>query len=343
MGKLRVVLKEYNLGDPISILFFIIGVGTVISICYIGIISTLSYNLKFKSDLAVAADSSYNFNGFKTDVTRTSISLDEIYNKGPVRGSIPAIVNPKFDLASSSNLNEEEKGILIDFEGKVQKFYPLNIMVWHEVVNDEFGYFPFAVTYSPLTGTAIVFERKLNNKELIFSATGMLYKSNLIMYDSATESLWSQNERRAVAGEYNGTNLNLIKFNLTTFKYAKEKYPEVKVLTTNTGFSRDYSNNPYKDYSNTQEIYPEFGITDVNTDHFSKSLVYSVPYEGKVYSALVDNLQVTPVVFDNGIVINKKDEEINAKINGVSVDLPGYYEMWFSWAIKHSLDGVLLD
>jgi hypothetical protein len=341
MGKLRSVLKEYNLNDPASVLFFIIGVGAVISICYIAVISAITYNIKFKSELAVAADTGEDFNGFKTDITRSSISIDKIYNKGPVKGSIPSINNPKFELATNSNLQDQEQGILINFENKTQKFYPLDILVWHEVINDAFGYYPFAVTYSPLTGTAAVFERKINDRVLLFGATGMLYESNLIMYDSATESLWSQNERRAVVGEYNGTNLNLIKFNLSTYKDAKEKYPDLKVLTTNTGFSRDYNNNPYEDYSKKSDIYPEFGITDINTDHFSKALVYSVPYEGKVYSVLVDELKNKPAVFDNGIVISEVDKEINAKINGVSLDLPGYYEMWFSWAIKHSVDGFL--
>ena len=126
--------------------------------------------------------------------------------------------------------------------------YPLQILMWHEIVNDVAGSVPVTVTFCPLCNSALVFERRVDGATLDFGTSGMLYKSDLVMYDRQTHSLWAQMEGRAIVGTLAGTRLGLVPANTIAYEDWKAAHPRGKVLSRETGFSRSYGLNPYESY-----------------------------------------------------------------------------------------------
>lgn len=138
--------------------------------------------------------------GLKTNTSQRSIELSKVLSGGPGKDGIPAIREPVF-----VSVSEKPESVLLDTDGIVlgkgqAKFYPYNIMIWHEIVNDTVDGVPVAVTFCPLCGSAAVFDRRVDGESLSFGVSGLLYQSNLLMHDSKTESLWSQVLGEAVVG-----------------------------------------------------------------------------------------------------------------------------------------------
>ena len=148
-----------------------------------------------------AQEQAFLSSGLSTDTGKSLIDLDLVLSGGPPKDGIPAINIPTFTgiSSASSNLADDTLGLLVTADDD-ERFYPYNILVWHEIVNDTVGGIPVSVTFCPLCGSGIVYERVVNGQEVLFGVSGRLYESNLLMYDSATESLWSQIEGRAVIG-----------------------------------------------------------------------------------------------------------------------------------------------
>jgi len=144
-------------------------------------------------------------------------------------------------------MSDHDTVIGLEINGEA-KAYPLFILVWHEIVNDRVGEVPVAVTYCPLCYTNQVFERIIDGKTVEFGTSGKLYNSNLLMYDRLTESYWSQALGMAVKGELSGYQLNLVPFDVITWKDWKLLHPETLVLTTDTGYIRSYATDPYGSY-----------------------------------------------------------------------------------------------
>lgn len=184
----------------------------------------------------------------ETNGIKHSIPLDKIKSGGPPKDGIPSIDNPKFaEIQDSSFMSDSDTVIGLEINGE-SKAYPLFILVWHEIVNDKVGSVPVSVTYCPLCYTNQVFERIIDGQEVEFGTSGKLYNSNLLMYDRYTESYWSQALGTAVKGELTGYQLNLIPFDVITWGDWKKLYPETKVLTTDTGYIRSYTTDPYGNY-----------------------------------------------------------------------------------------------
>ncbi len=132
--------------------------------------------------------------------------------------------------------------------------YPLQILVWHEIVNDEVGGVPVAVTYCPLCFTNQVFKRTIDGEVVEFGTSGKLYNSNLVMYDRSSESYWSQALGQAIVGEHTGKKLERIPFDLANWAEWKKLYPDSMVLSQNTGFGRPYGADPYGDYYTSPRV-----------------------------------------------------------------------------------------
>jgi hypothetical protein len=127
--------------------------------------------------------------------------------------------------------------------------YPLQIMTWHEIVNDTVGEVPVAVTFCPLCNTAIAFERPvISGEATTFGTSGKLINSNLLMYDRATESLWPQVTGIALTGELKGTELRRIPAQIVSWAQFRGSFPDALVLNRDTGHSRQYGTNPYPGY-----------------------------------------------------------------------------------------------
>ena len=184
----------------------------------------------------------------ETNGIKHSIPLDKIKGGGPPKDGIPSIDDPKFaEIPDSHFMSDSDTVIGLEINGEA-KAYPIFILVWHEIVNDNVGGVPVSVTYCPLCYTNQVFERIIDGQEVEFGTSGKLYNSNLLMYDRYTESYWSQALGIAVKGELTGYELNLIPFDVITWGDWKKIHPETVVLTTDTGHIRSYATDPYGNY-----------------------------------------------------------------------------------------------
>lgn len=175
----------------------------------------------------------------------------EILSGGPPKDGIPAIDDPQFVSLSEAEawLDDREPVVFVEV-GEDARAYPIQILTWHEIVNDMIGGMPLAVTYCPLCNTAIAFERTFDGRVLDFGTTGRLRFSNLIMYDRQTETWWQQGTGRALAGEYAGRQLAFYPATIVSWQAFKVAHPNGKVLSLATGARRRYGANPYVGYDN---------------------------------------------------------------------------------------------
>jgi hypothetical protein len=191
--------------------------------------------------------------GWKTDFTRHSVPLTEFHSGGPPRDGIPPIDKPKPVPRSAGDrfLDARDPVIAVAVHGQARA-YPLQILVWHEIVNDELGGVPIAVSYCPLCNSSLVFDRRIAGRTLTFGTTGNLRNSDLVMWDRQTESWWQQLTGDAVVGRLTGTKLRPLSAQTLGWAQFKRAYPNGDVLSRNTGHSRPYGENPYVGYDQPQ-------------------------------------------------------------------------------------------
>lgn len=190
----------------------------------------------------------------KTDFTNTLVDLDEIMSGGPPKDGIPAIDKPQFISPEEASewLDPKEPVIAVSMAGQARA-YPLQILMYHEIVNDAIGDVPYSVTFCPLCNACLVYDRRVDGQVLDFGTTGKLRKSDLVMYDRQTESWWQQLSGRAIVGELAGTKLQLLPANIVAFEDFKSAYPAGEVLSRETGYLRSYGNNPYRGYDSISD------------------------------------------------------------------------------------------
>jgi len=184
-----------------------------------------------------------------TDHENTSIDIREITSGGPPKDGIPAVDDPMFvDTATASEwVNEVEPVIALKI-GDDARAYPLQILIYHEIVNDVVDGKPVTVTFCPLCNASIVFDRQVDGAVLDFGTTGRLRNSDLVMYDRQTESWWQQFTGEGLIGHYNGVRLEQINSQIVSFADFVIAFPDGKVLSRDTGFRRSYGQNPYMGY-----------------------------------------------------------------------------------------------
>lgn len=203
-------------------------------------------------------------NGF--DLSNTLIDADKILSGGPAKDGIPAIDKPIFmPVAVASHLKPDDRILGIKING-VSKAYPIAILNWHELVNDEVAGQRFIISYCPLCGTGVAFSSRVKDSDLNFGVSGLLYNSDVLLYDRQTESLWSQILGKAVSGDFIGQKLIKLPLTHTSWSDWKASHPQSQVLTEQTGHSRDYRRNPYSGYEKSRALY--FQVTDKAPDWF---------------------------------------------------------------------------
>lgn len=186
---------------------------------------------------------------FSTDFTKHRISFDEILSGGPPKDGIPALDEPKFiSVQEADEWLKLVEPVILFKHGHEARAYPLQILMWHEIVNDVVAGTPVVVTFCPLCNTAIAFERTIDGQALDFGTTGRLRHSNLIMYDRQTETWWQQATGEAIIGEFTGKQLQLLPAMIVSWKEFQTAYPDGKVLSRDTGYNRQYGQNPYFGY-----------------------------------------------------------------------------------------------
>jgi hypothetical protein len=189
-----------------------------------------------------------------TNWSKHTIDYDELLSGGPPRDGIPSIDRPKFVSAGEAAdwLADNEPVIALEIEGDARS-YPLQILTWHEIVNDVVGGVPVIVTFCPLCNAAITFDRRVGGQVYEFGTSGLLRNSDLVMYDRTTESLWQQLTGEAIVGDMVGRRLKFLSSSLVSFDDFRQAYPRGKVLSRDTGHNRDYGRNPYTGYDRADQ------------------------------------------------------------------------------------------
>jgi hypothetical protein len=236
---------------------------------------------------------------FSTDFSKHTVPYRDILSGGPPKDGIPAIDQPAFVSVSEADgwLKPVEPVILVEVNQEARA-YPLQILTWHEIVNDTLGGLPLAVTFCPLCNTAIAFERTFAGQVLDFGTTGRLRYSNLIMYDRQTETWWQQANGEAIAGFYAGEQLNFYPATIIAWQEFKAAHPDGLVLSRETGFNRSYGQNPYIGYDDVNN--PPFLYTGPQTpgDLPPKARVLTVDLGGEAVAYPYDTLQDRQVIND---------------------------------------------
>ncbi len=192
-----------------------------------------------------------------TDFSLRNIPLGDVLEGGPPKDGIPAIHKPKFVSPQKAKpwLQSHEPVLIVSHKGVV-KGYPLQILIWHEIVNDNVAGLPVLVTFCPLCNSALVFDRRVKGKALTFGVSGLLRNSDMIMWDLQTESWWQQITGRGIVGHYTEATLTMLPSPITTFAFFAEHHPKGQILSRQTGFKRPYGENPYVGYDSLQNFLP---------------------------------------------------------------------------------------
>lgn len=278
-----------------------------------------------------------------TDNVKHSIPLNEILSGGVPKDGIPSIDNPKFIGAKDADeyLDDDSVGLGFIWKG-VERFYPYQVLVWHEIVNDTVAGDPILVTYCPLCATGIVFDPKINGGASQFGVSGKLWQSNLLMYnrssDPKNESLWSQVLGEAVLGEFTGIKLTVLPADTVKYGSWKKAHPDTEVLSRETGLIRSYGRDPYGNYYTDDSV--GFGATFNDDRLHPKEFVFGIEIDNKFKAYRRDSLKVgtTKDEFRSMNIEIEKDESGVVRmfiINGEKISLPHIDGFWFSWLAVH--------
>ncbi len=278
----------------------------------------------------------------KTDWSRFDPRITAVLSGGPAKDGIPAIDVPTFVPLTSVSLREDIEAVVLT-DGETIKVYPYNILTWHEIVNDTVADVPVAVTFCPLCGSAIVYERTLAGKPTTFGVSGFLIDSNMVMYDRNSESLWQQSTGRALAGTHMGEVLKLAPFQLMRIADVKAQYPQALVLSEQTGYVRDYTYNPYAGYEETNETF--FPLSTLDGRYHPKTLFVVVRDGERVVAAPWDTIRTTSTTTASSggtIFTYTMPEEVLTIKRADGVAVPFYFEMWFSLAAQHGGESLVV-
>lgn len=205
--------------------------------------------------LALAALAQFPSKNWRTDISKRSIALDELVSGGPPKDGIPALDFPRFETvpAAARWLGEKEPVLVVEL-GQDVRAYPFQILIWHELVNDQLGDRPVLVSYCPLCNSALVFDRRVRGGVLTFGVSGMLRGSDMVMFDRQTESLWQQITGEALVGSFTGTRLSIVPSQTVPFETFAKQFPNGRVLSRETGHRRPYGRSPYAGYESGQRL-----------------------------------------------------------------------------------------
>lgn len=275
------------------------------------------------------------------DITKRSIPREALLDGGPPKDGIPALDRPRFvTSAEAAEFLKDKDQVIGVYRDAEAKAYPLKVMVWHELVNDEIGGRPSTVSYCPLNGAGVVYDPVVSGQQLTFGVTGKLYNSTVVLYDRQTQSLWSQVTRQAIAGPSIGMKLEMIPSLTTTWRYWKTLHPETRVLSPDTGFRRDYNQNPYAAYHTSDEML--FPVPkNVKSKLRNKERVIGLEISGVSKAYPFSRLKKKPTPFEDKVAGEKVQVHFDRKTETASISdsqgnlLPAFTIFWFAWQAFH--------
>jgi len=276
-------------------------------------------------------------NGF--DLSHSLIPVAEIHHGGPARDGIPAIDRPRFVAVAEANYLQDRDRVLGINRNGIKKAYPIKILNYHEIVNDQFAGEAIVVSYCPLCGTGMAFIASVDGSVRDFGVSGLLYNNDVLLYDRESESLWSQIMKQAVTGPLRGTRLQQVAMSHTTWGDWHRRYPHSLVLSTDTGARRDYQRSPYAGYASSEDVYFPMGEIDrryhpkeqlIGLSLGDKSKAYPFAELSRTQGKLRDNFSRRDILIEfdaenrTGTVFGADGEEI-----------PSTISYWFAWQAFH--------
>ena len=276
-------------------------------------------------------------NGF--DLAGALVPVEEILHGGPPKDGIPAIDRPSFVGARDAAELGPSDMVLAIFRNGIAKAYPIRILNWHEVVNDRFGADDVVVTFCPLCGSGVAFESKAQGRALRFGVSGLLYNSDVLLYDRETQSLWSQIKAQAVAGPLKGGRLTAVPVVHTTWADWRARHRESLVLSRKTGFARDYDRDPYAGYEKSAELI--FPVRFRAEGFHPKERVLGIVLDGRAKAYPFVEMargrgEITDTVAGRAVRIRYSREHQSAEaVDAKGQALVATTLFWFAWAAFH--------
>jgi hypothetical protein len=287
--------------------------------------------------LLTSAATAKKINGFT--IKDPLIPTRLIKSGGPPRDGIPSIDTPQFLAATDAEIITDSDRVLgIRFKG-IARAYPIKILNYHEIVNDEFASTPVTVTFCPLCGTGIAFLAVVDDMVRSFGVSGLLYNSDVLMYDRETESLWSQILGKAISGPSKGQTLDPVPVLHTTWADWRRRHPDTSILAVPRPISRNYTVDPYLGYADSKRIW--FPVTRRDKRYPAKSVILGTVIDGQPHAwpfiELPSGQQVlTDHVAGHELTVEYDQTTYAARIlNTQGDEIPSFTAYWFAWAAFH--------
>ena len=234
---------------------------------------------------------------WRTDFSQRTVEWTEIRSGGPPKDGIPAIDAPTFERVDAARawLSDRDPVILFGHDDDARA-YPLAILIWHEIVNDQVGDLPVTVTFCPLCNASIVFDRRVDDQVLDFGTTGLLRNSDLVMYDRQSESWWQQFTGTGIVGARAGTQLTVLTSQVISFGDFAAAFPDAQVLAR-PSTPRAYGSNPYMGYDSasgrpflfTGKLDPRLGPVERIVGVAIGDVVMAYPYRVVADAGVIDD------------------------------------------------------
>ncbi len=273
------------------------------------------------------------------DTSDLMVPPEQILRGGPPKDGIPALVNPHAVAAAKAEFLRPGDRVVGVTLGEQARAYPINVLNWHEIINDELGGVPIAVIYCPLCDSVSVVDRRIDGQTLTFGVSGLLHNSNVIPYDRTHQSLWSQVGLKALSGPYAGQSLKHLPWQMRPFEAWREDHPEGTVITFETGYARDYRRNPYAAYFRTDRLMFPIVRSDNRLPRKTAVVGVQIGTAARAYPleriAQADAGRIVDTVAGARVVLR-----VNAATRGIVVeDAPAearvVHTFWFAWAAFH--------
>ena len=265
------------------------------------------------------------------------IDRAKILPGGPGRDGIHAVDAPAFASSDAADAIDDETPVVGVSIGGDARAYLLPILEYHQIVNDEVGGVPIAVTYDPLTGTARVFDRTVDGKKLRFGVSGLVWNSGFLLFDRETESLWSQFEGRGITGTYAGRKLVSRRVRQEEFASWRKREPKTRILIPPDPEHIDYNRSPFAGYA--EEDRWNFSVEAGDRRFHAKELVLGVSVDGKARAYLASLLTRNSGRADDEIDGKKISVRYESDRGVFEWDAPDDVEVteayWFAWKAFH--------
>ncbi|QDT00747.1 DUF3179 domain-containing protein [Adhaeretor mobilis] len=274
------------------------------------------------------------------DLSASIVPKNELHSGGPPKDGIPALTNPKFITSRAATYLQPADRVIGVVVANQAKAYPLKILNYHEIVNDRFGDTPVAVIYCPLCDSCTAFNRRTEQGELEFGVSGLLYNSNVLMFDRGgqPEGLWSQIMARGITGPSARVGLLPLPLELTTWKEWLSQHPNSLVLSSQTGHQRNYNRSPYGDYFSTPRLMFPVKQTDNRLPAKARVLGVWTDTTAKAYpeSYFAPGRQrVEDIVDGKKIVIQYNNAAKSMRVVEADQGVQWMYSLWFAWYAFH--------